>query len=384
MVYADFNATTPLGPLAKQAMLKAMEFWGNPSSAHTLGRKAAELISESRNAVAQAAGVLPDEVVFTSGGSEANTLALFGSYYKEKQNFRLVSSRMEHSSMRGSMKALAEIGAQILYVRVLPSGGVDLNHLEELLKEFQPHLVSLMAANNETGVILPTSRIAALCKQAGVKFHTDAVQAFGKLAPSHWNEADFISLSGHKIHGPKGIGALIVRKGNQLLPTHFGGAQEIKRRGGTENVIGIAGFGGAALELPTPEALLAIENLRNAMEQTLAFRLEPITIQGRSEMRVPNTSNLRFPTIPSQVILGALDLDGICVSAGSACSSGSISPSHVLLEMGMGVEDARECLRVSLGKTTTKADVDALTDAIIGHVERIRNRRQARDRERKV
>jgi cysteine desulfurase len=373
MIYADFNATTPLGTEAKQGILRATELWGNPSSAHALGRQAAALLAEARASVARAVGATPEEVVFTSGGSEANTLALWGSCLKEEKDFRIISSRIEHSSIRGTLAFLESRGAKIEYVKVLPTGNIDMAHFAQLLAEFKPQLVSIMAVNNETGVVLPTPEIGKLCRTAGTLFHTDAVQGFGKVGSEHWASADFVSVSAHKIHGPKGIGALVVRKGRQLMPTHFGGAQEIKRRGGTENIIGIAGFGGAARELEKTD-WTHIRELRDALEDRLRFALEPVTVQGRSETRVPNTSNLRFPGVSSQVILGALDLDGICVSAGSACSSGSITPSHVLLEMGLSPEEARECVRLSFGKSSTAEELEAVGSRLISHVERIRAR----------
>ena len=249
-IYADFNATTPLCPGAIDMLLKAQDNWGNPSSAHRIGRRANELLETSRAMLAQSCGVEGKEVVFTSGGSEANTLALMGSHFLNRDGFRLVTSRVEHSSIRDTVALLEEQGAKVEFAKVRSNGELDWEHFEGIVREFRPHLVSLMAANNETGVLYPIPRVASLCAELGIAFHTDAVQAFGKIPPSHWTQADLISISAHKIHGPKGVGALIVRRGRKIVPTHYGGSQEIKRRGGTENISGIAGFGGACRELP--------------------------------------------------------------------------------------------------------------------------------------
>lgn len=375
LVYADYNATTPICEASKAKILKALEVWGNPSSSHCLGRQATALMEEARACVAQHAGAEPNEVVFTSGGSEADNLALIGSSYLHRDGFRLITSGMEHSAVRDTLDFLIDSGAQVELVPSLPSGALDKGAYQRLLKEFQPHLVSLMAANNETGVIYPVNELALMAHDAGAVFHTDAVQGFGKLHPDHWKEADLIAISGHKIQGPKGVGALIVRSGRQLVATHYGGSQEVKRRGGTQNVLGICGFGGACESLDL-NAWNRVRELRDAWETKIQEAIPDMTIQGAELDRVANTSNLRFPKIPSEVLLGALDMEGICVSAGSACSSGSLSASPVLLAMGMEPQAARECLRFSFGPDTTEEDFDTIAQSVINHVTRIRNRRQ--------
>ena len=226
-------------------------------------------------------------MVFTSGGSEANTTALLGSRFLHP-DFRLLTSKVEHSSVREASTFLESQGCQVRYVPVSCAGELDWAAFERLLAEFKPHLVSLMTANNETGVVFPIPEIARACADHKTLFHTDAVQAFGKLPPDFWNGAAFISISAHKIHGPKGVGALIVRKGHQLIPTHFGGSQEIKRRGGTENMTGIAGFGGAAADMPEISAFEKVRALRDHFEQSLLAELEPLFVQGRSVRRLPN------------------------------------------------------------------------------------------------
>lgn len=374
-LYADYNATTPPGSAAVAAMTEAFQTWGNASSAHAIGRKASELLERSRQAVAQLAGVEGKELVFTSGGSEANTLALMGSFLLPRNEpFRLLTSGVEHSSVRDTCQLLQDRGAQVHRLKVGRDGALDLAELDRELAEFRPHLVSLMTANNETGVIFPIDEIAARCRKAGVLFHTDAVQALGKVPANFWNGADLVSISAHKIYGPKGAGALIVRGDRQLIPTHFGGSQEIKRRGGTEGMVGIAGFGGAATDVPDADALGALQALRDRFETQIREGLTDVSFIGSESPRLPNTTSLRVHGIPSEVLLGALDLEGVCVSAGSACSSGSISPSHVLLEMGLTRDEAKQCLRISWGRHTTAEEVDTVARLVLNHVTRIRTR----------
>lgn len=375
-IYADHNATTPVGLDAQARIRRAFETWGNPSSAHKIGREARALLEDSRALVATAVGVAPQDIVFTSGGSEANTMAILGARFLQGTGFRLLTSRVEHSSIKDTLKFLQDQGTAVETARILPTGELDLDDFTDRLDRFQPHLVSLMAANNETGVLFPLAEVAKLCAERSVLFHTDAVQAFGKVPPTFWEGADFVSLSAHKVYGPKGVGALVVKPGRKLVPTHYGGSQEIKRRGGTENLIGIAGFGGACEKPADNEDFSRMASLRERFEAKLASALDGIAINGAGAPRLPNTSNVRFAGIPAQVLLGALDIDGVYVSAGSACSSGSITPSHVLLEMGLSEEAARECVRVSWGRTTTPDDVDTAADLVIGHVNRIRARRK--------
>ena len=375
-IYADFNATTPVGPAAQAAIRLAIETWGNPSSSHGDGRQANEIIEQNRILVARAAQVDPMEIVFTSGGSEANTLALLGSYFNEKSQLRVLTSTVEHSSIRDTALFLEKQGVPVDFIPVQRNGLFDLESFAKQLTEFRPTLVSIMATNNETGVIFPLREVYDICKQKNITVHTDAVQVFGKLDPSTWNFCDLISVTGHKLSAPKGIGALIIRKGTPLVATHFGGAQEIKRRGGTENVLGILGFGGACADLPTQECLLKIRSLRDLFEKTLLENLEGVYLNGADVPRIANTSSIRFEGIPAEVLLGALDLDGISVSAGSACSSGSISPSHVLLAMGLSKQEAKEGLRFSWGKLTTEEHIDTVSRLVISHVQRIRSRKR--------
>jgi cysteine desulfurase len=373
MIFADNNSTTQPSETTLAWIREASETWGNPSSAHRLGRKALELLEKSRIQVAKLAGVEPQEVVFTSGGSEANSLALCGTFYSTP-GFRLLTSGVEHSSIRDCAHFLKNQKALINLLPVDSNGLPSLEELELKLRNFKPHLASLMTANNETGVVFPIPEIIQLCKAYGVPFHTDAVQALGKIPSDFWNQADLISLSAHKINGPKGCGALIIRGNLQLTATHFGGSQEVKRRGGTENLMGIAGFGGACFDKLRGETP-STEILRDRFENHLIQNLEGIHIQGYKSPRLSNTSNVRFEGVLSEILLGALDLDGIYVSAGSACSSGSISPSHVLLEMGLSHSEAKECLRFSWGRFSTEEEVDITSKAVVNHVLRIRQRK---------
>lgn len=377
VIYADFNATTPIGEGARARLSKALDIWGNPSSAHQLGRQAVEFMEQSRQLVAKAVGAQAKEVVFTSGGSEANTLALWGSQLAHGVGFRLLSSGVEHSSIRDTAKLLEAQGAQVAMVRLEPGGGFDPQGFVAQLDTFKPHLVSLMAANNETGILFPIASIAALCKERGIRLHTDAVQAFGKVPSIDWAAADLVSISSHKVYAPKGVGALVVRNGAKLVATHYGGSQEIKRRGGTENTIGIAAFAGACADLSPNGSVEQLANLRDRFESRLKESFSDLEIQGESLPRLPNTSNLRFPGVSAQVLLTSLDLDGMCLSAGSACSSGSLTPSHVLLEIGLSPEIAREYVRVSWGRQTTTSIVDEAVELMTQHVQRIRARRKA-------
>lgn len=375
MIYADFNATSPLGQAARLALEQACEIWGNPNSSHRLGRQALQILDRSRASLAAAVGVSLNEVVFTSGGSEANTNALLGAYFARPKEFRLLTSAVEHSSVLGTVELLRSLGVPVEQVSLSSDGELNLATFTEQIDRFQPTLVSLMTANNETGVIFPVGPIAALCKSKGILFHTDAVQAFGKIPREEWNAADLISLSAHKIYGPKGVGALIVKSGVKLVSTHFGGSQEVKRRGGTQNALGIAGFGAACESLAPPEKIEGLRKLRDDFEARLMAGAEGVSIVGKNLPRVPNTTNVRFSGVSSEVLLSALDLDGVCISAGSACSSGSIVASHVLLALGLSETEAKESIRVSWGVPSQPADVDRVAELVLNHVQRIRSRR---------
>jgi cysteine desulfurase len=357
-VYLDWNATTPLRPEARAAMAAAFDLCGNASSVHAEGRKARHLVEDARTAVAEAVGAAPRNVVFTSGGTEANALALdpglrLGSGAPVE---RLLVSAIEHPSVLAGGRFAA-----IETIPVTRSGLVDLDALRAALAGGPPALVSVMAANNETGVLQPIVDAAGIVHQAGGVLHVDAIQAFGKI-PFNISEmgADLATLSAHKIGGPKGIGALVLAEAvSGLEPLLRGGGQERGRRAGTENVAGIAGFG-AAVRVAT--------NVREsdaARSETLRDRLENglrdsgfATIIARLVPRLPNTTLFIAPGLRAEIAVIGFDLEGIAVSSGSACSSGKVKPSHVLEAMGLGPEIAQLGVRLSLGWSTTEADID--------------------------
>jgi cysteine desulfurase len=364
-VYLDWNATTPLRPEAREAMAAAWDLSGNPSSVHAEGRRARGLVEQARTLLSGAVGALPRNVVFTSGGTEANALALTpglrrGSGFPVK---RLLVSAIEHASVLAGGRFPAEAVATI---GVTSAGLTDLNRLRTMLEGGPPALVSVMLANNETGAVQPVAEAGEIVHSAGGLLHVDAIQAFGKI-PFDLNEmnADLVTLSAHKIGGPKGVGALVLGEG--LLgpePLLRGGGQELGRRAGTENVAGIAGFGAAAKAAMAVREKDAIRlgNLRNRLETGL--RQTPgVTVFADGVARLPNTTLFTIPGLKAETAVIGFDLSGIAVSSGSACSSGKVQPSHVLEAMGLGPELAEGAVRLSLGWSTSDADVDHCLEA---------------------
>ncbi|MGY4308725.1 cysteine desulfurase [Bradyrhizobium sp. USDA 4369] len=363
-VYLDWNATTPLRREARAAMIAAMDHLGNPSSVHAEGRKARRLVEDAREVIARGLGAMARRVVFTSGGTEANVLALSpGLKAPAGRIERLLVSAVEHASVLAGGRFDS---SNIRIIPVDPSGVVALGHLELLLAGGPPALVSVMAANNETGVLQPVSQVAELVRRAGGVLHVDAIQAFGKI-PMDINQmgADLVSLSAHKIGGPKGVGALVLGSGvEELIPLLRGGGQERGRRAGTENVLGIAGFGaaaGAALAgLESDQARLG--ELRDRMEAGLG-QVAGVTVFSCGVPRLPNTTLFTADRMKAETAVIGFDLEGIAVSSGSACSSGKVQPSHVLEAMGVGPAAAQGAVRLSLGWSTTEADVDRCLQA---------------------
>ncbi|MCW5730712.1 MAG: cysteine desulfurase [Alphaproteobacteria bacterium] len=354
MAYLDYNATAPLRPEARRAMLEAAEAGGNASSVHAGGRRARRMIEEARERVAMLLGARPDEVVFTSGGTEANHLALLGAGAD-----RVLVGATEHDSVR-----LARADAQALPVD--GSGQIALEKLDAALTESAGRaLVSVMLANNETGVIQPVAEVARVARRHGALVHCDAVQAIGKIAVDlRALDVDFLSLSGHKLGGPQGVGALLVRDGRMLEPLLRGGGQEFGRRAGTENLPGIAGMAAAlAAALRDLAAMDTLARLRDGMEARLAALCPELRVWGRGAPRLANTSCLAMPGTLAETQVMALDLAGIEVSAGAACSSGKVRPSHVLRAMGAGEREAREAIRVSLGWASAEDDVERFVAA---------------------
>jgi len=345
--YLDWNATAPLRPQAAAAMSEALRRWGNPSSVHRRGRAARHIVERAREPVAALLGdVDPSAVIFVSGGTEANHLALIGTGRE-----RVLVSAVEHDSVRHAVPA-AEI------IPVGPEGIVDLDALDRMLgADLRPALVSVMYANNETGVIQPVAEIAAIARRNGALFHCDAVQAAGKLAlEAGAIGADLVTLSAHKIGGPTGIGALVVTGGIELAPLLRGGGQEHRRRAGTENLPGIAGFAAAAAaEIADYERVAA---LRDGLEAEIAMTARDAVVLGAAANRLPNTSAIAMPGVAAETQVVALDLDGVMVSAGAACSSGKVGPSHVLAAMGVAPEIAASTIRVSLGWSSSEAEID--------------------------
>jgi cysteine desulfurase len=359
-VYLDWNATTPLRPEARAAMAAAWDLLGNPSSVHAEGRHARRIVEDARGAVASAVGALPRNVIFTSGGTEANALALTtGLHAPSGQPVqRLIVSAIEHASVLAGGRFPAQaIGC----VAVTNSGIVDLEHLRELLDSGPPALVSVMAANNETGAIQPVAEAAEIVHAAGGLLHVDAIQALGKI-PFDIKAvgANLATLSAHKIGGPKGVGALILSDGlSSPEPLLRGGGQELGRRAGTENVAGIAGFGAAvqAAVVTRESDAVRLETLRNRLESGLK-ETPGAQVFSADVPRLPNTTLFAPPGLKAETAVIGFDLEGIAVSSGSACSSGKVQPSHVLEAMGFGPKLAQGAVRLSLGWSTRDADID--------------------------
>ncbi|MDF2367467.1 cysteine desulfurase family protein [Sneathiella sp.] len=353
-VYLDFNATAPIRPEVVTAMVAMMEQGGNPSSVHQAGRTARNRVEEARSLLAHLLGCKAPEIVFTSGGTEANNFAL--SAFPDRPLF---ISAGEHDSV------LAAAGPAIR-LPLKSDGLLDLAALETQLSEAgQGALVSIMLANNETGVIQPIAEIAALVQGKGGIFHCDAIQAVGKI-PLDFAAlgVDMMSVSAHKFGGPQGIGALVIRDGLAVPPLLKGGGQELGRRAGTENVAGIVGMGTAARSaMEGLEGYTAIANLRDSMEARLLEISPESHIYGRNAPRLPNTTTISMPGVASELQVMSLDLDGIAVSAGSACSSGKVKASHVLTAMGASAEEAGAAIRISLGWSTTPDDIDRLVES---------------------
>ncbi len=352
-IYLDHNATTPMTGEAMKAVADALGVTGNPSSVHQAGRQARSILENAREDIASAVGGVPSNVVFTSGGTEANALALMQSGAS-----RLIVSAIEHDSV------LASAAASGLPHELLPvnnRGIVMLDALSSLLNaDAAGTLVSVMMANNETGVLQPVPEIVKIAHKAGALVHCDAVQAFGKVALDFADLGlDFMSISAHKLGGPKGCGALLIKEGCDVVPLAPGGGQEQSKRTGTENLAGIAGFAAVARQEPDRlKKMRDVEALRNHLEQQIINITPGALVLGMDSPRVANTSCLVMPGVSSETQLMHFDLAGICISAGSACSSGKVSASHVLAAMGLADDLATCAIRISLGPETTAAEID--------------------------
>jgi cysteine desulfurase len=360
-VYLDWNATAPPLPEVYEAMARAARVsWGNPASVHAVGREARSVLEGAREAVAALADRDPRDVVFTSGGTEANNLAIRSAFAAMGT---LVTSRLEHPSVTRVAEALEREGvARIRWVRVRPDGLVDLEDLERALSSDDVRLVALQAVNAETGVIQPVAEAIVASRRAGARIHVDAVQAFGRLRDTA-RDADTRSLAGHKIRGPKSIGALIAGPGVSLAPVLHGGAQERGARPGTVDAIAAAGLEVAARHAAhSPPAWDRLAGLRDALEAALVRLVPGARVNGATAPRMPHVTNIAFPGWSGPELVAALDLEGVAASAGSACSAGTAEPSPVLVAMG-DREAASSSVRFSLGEDTTEADVATAIDA---------------------
>jgi cysteine desulfurase len=372
-VYLDNNATTPVLPEVFEAMKPFyLERFGNASSIHHYGQHARAAVEKARAAVAALMHCRPAEVVFTSGGTEGDNAGIFGLVSKGDH---VITSTIEHSAVLNTCKRLEQMGCDVTFVGVNGRGEIDPDDIRKALRP-NTRLISVMMANNETGVLQPVEEIGKVAREADVFFHTDAVQAAGKV-PIDVEKigCDVLSISGHKIHAPQGTGAMYIRKGTLIQPLIYGGSHERQRRAGTENLPGIVGLGKAA-ELATewlsgngPAEMTA---MRDHLQQSVLSTVEAAGVNGEDAARVPNTTNLWFDYIEGEALVIALDLRGLAVSSGAACSSGAIEPSHVLLAMGMPHERARASVRISLGKQTTQEDVDFALTVIPETVGRLR------------
>lgn len=375
-IYLDHNATTPLCPEAYEAMLPFFYgSFGNPSSYHHLGRQACSALEAARRVFAAVSGCSPGEVVFTDGGTEANNLALRGAAAALKGRGRhIITSAIEHHSVLKTAEALGRDGFEITFLPVDVQGVVDLQLAAEAIRH-DTILISVMHANNETGAVQPVEEIGRAARQRGIVFHTDAVQSFGKLQlGSVFDFADMVTVSAHKIYGPRGAGALLVRRGTPLAPLMTGGHHEQGLRPGTENVAAIAGFAAAAQQAmgKLGSEAVRLSALRDRFEEMLLQTISNISINSRSAPRSPNTSSVCFAGIESESMLLHLDLLGICASAGSACTTGEPEPSHVLRAMGLSSVQAQGAVRFSLGRSTTPDQIDTAAAALAGIVKKLR------------
>jgi cysteine desulfurase len=369
----DSNATTPVLPEVLEAMRPYyLEHFGNASSIHHYGQHARSAVEKARESVAKLLGCRAAEIVFTSGGTESDNLGVFGI---AGPGDHVITSTIEHHAVLNACKVLEERGCEVTYIQVNSQGLVDPNSVRSAI---QPNtkLISIMMANNETGVLQPVEEIGRFAKEAGIPFHTDAVQAAGKV-PIDVKKigCDLLSISGHKMHAPQGTGALFVRKGTLLRPMLIGGNHERQRRAGTENLPGIVGLGKAAdlaMKAFADGSVEKIAAMRDKLEASILKNIDETGVNGEGSPRVPNTTNIHIDHIEGEATIIALDLKGLAVSTGAACSSGAIEPSHVLTAMGLPADQARSSIRFSLGKHNTEADIDFALSILPETVARLR------------
>ena len=376
-VYLDNNATTPLAPEVFEAMKPyLLEDFGNASSIHWYGQRAKNAVEKARQQVAKLLNARPNEVIFTSGGTESDNASIFGIVQAARPAApHIVTTDIEHHAVLNTAQALEKRGVSVTYVGVGASGVVDPEDVQRAIRP-ETVLISIMHANNEIGTIQPLEEIGGIAHEHDVYFHTDAVQSVGKI-PVDVEKlgVDLLSLSAHKLHGPKGVGAMYIRKGTILKPLLYGGHHERDRRPGTENVPGIVGLGMAA-ELALAhleEAVQRVAGLRDRLERGILERVPQVSVNGDPGRRLPTTSNLCFDYVEGEGFVIAMDLRGIACSTGAACSSGSVEPSHVLAAIGRTPEQARSSIRLSLGRYNTGEDIDATLETLPAVVERLRS-----------
>jgi cysteine desulfurase len=406
VIYLDYNATTPLCEPARTAMLPFLgEKFGNPSSVHAAGREARAAIDDARDRLADLLGAKAHELIFTSGGTEANNLAILGlARSRGARGKHLISAKTEHHAVLNTIEHLEKReGFEVTWLSVSQAGRVDLDQLTDTIRD-DTVLVSIMHANNETGVIQPLPEISEICRAGGVLLHSDMVQSFGKVpivVPSEsrgipqsylkdsptgsldcarddvLSLVDAASFAAHKFYGPKGAGFLFLRSGIPIEPIHFGGAHENQRRAGTENVAAIAGMAAAAefVERDREQEQERERNLRDQLWQEISAQISPVVLNGDTHRRLANTLNISLPALDSETMLMALDLEGVCASSGSACMVGSVVASHVLLAMGLPLALARSAIRFSIGKYSTEEEISATAGIVSEIVQRTNAKR---------
>ncbi|HBT47096.1 MAG TPA: cysteine desulfurase NifS [Peptococcaceae bacterium] len=375
-VYLDHSATTPVRPEVLEEMLPFLkEEFGNPSTIYSWGRQAKKAVEEARARVASLIGAQPEEIIFTSGGTEADNMALIGAAYaNQNKGKHIITSSIEHHAVLDTAQYLMRQGFKVTFLPVTPEGLV---RVEDVLQAITDGtiLISIMHVNNEVGTIQPIREIGKVAREKGIIFHTDAVQSVGKIPVNVQDlNVDLLTASAHKIYGPKGVGCLYVRKGTRIQPLLHGGGQERKRRAGTENVPGIVGFGKAA-ELAGRELESEgrrLKALRDKLIEGVLARIEETRLNGDREQRSPINANFSFRYVEGESILLSLDMKGIAASSGSACTSGSLDPSHVLLAMGIPHEIAHGSVRMTLGRDNTEEDIDYVLEVLPEVVERLR------------
>jgi len=375
VIYLDNNATTRIAPEVFEAMVPFLtEHYGNPSSAYSFGKRVEGHIKEAREKVAALLGCTPKEIIFTSCGTESDNAAIWSALQTTGKK-HIVTTQVEHSAIMNQTEWLEKNGYGVTRLPVAADGTLSLTEVEKAIRD-DTAVVSIMWANNETGILFPVEEIAAICKKKGVLFHTDAVQTPGKIDLRHVvkSDIDLLSISGHKLHAPKGVGVLYAKKRTKLVPYVIGGGQERGKRGGTENVASIIGLGRAAelaLEKLSDEQT-RVRALRDRFETTLLDRLPHLYINGRRDQRLPNTTNIAFDFVEAEAVLMRLDMSGICASSGSACTTGSLDPSHVLSAMGLTPARARSCVRFSFSHYNSDADIDHALQVIPPMIEQLR------------